>query len=280
MVLKKFVIGIKNYEEGFEVIKLKPYGIFLGSNFKDKNRKELKKFIQELKKTYKRIKIFTDQEGGYASWVLKGYPSPSDIGKLSKKNGLKILKKMAEELNELLIDVNLAPCVDICYDRENEVICKKNRSFGDSNKKVTEKALLFFRTMKKKGIMCCAKHFLNQARAKEDPHKELPESEADWDDLDSDLIPYKKLIKEGIEFIMPGFIKYKKISKEPVLFSEFFIKVILRKKLRFKGILITDDLCMRGILKKYSLKEAIKKSIEAGCDIILVSDFKKLMEIL
>jgi len=278
VIYNNFILGIKNFKEGFEVLKnFRPYAIFLTSAFRDKDLKEIKEFIKDLKNfaDYD-LKIATDQEGGYASWILKDFPSPDEWGKMSLSQFEKDIKEMAQKLKETGIDINFAPCVDICYDEENEVICKKKRSFGKSPEIVSEYAVRFFEIMERKGILCCTKHFINQARAKGDPHKEFPLSDCDLNEIEKDFLPYEVLIKKGVKYIMPGFIKYEKISEKPVLFSEYFLKEILREKLLFKGKIITDDLLMRGILKNYGLKKAIDLSLKAGCDLILISDFNQI----
>ncbi len=271
---RNFIIGIKDFKEGFEVVKnLKPFAIFLTSYFRGKDTKEIREFIRDLKDSARYdLKIATDQEGGYASWILKDFPSPEEWGKMSLKEFEKDVREMAKKLKNLNLDLNFAPCVDICFDSENEVICKKGRSFGKEPKIVTEYSLKFFKIMREEGISSCAKHFINQARAREDPHRELPVSHYNLLELERDFLPYDVLIKNGIEYIMAGFIKYEKISEYPVLFSEFFLKEILRKKLSFKGKIITDDLLMGGIKKYYSLKESIDFSFKAGCDLVLISE--------
>ncbi len=278
MKYSNFILGIKNFEEGFEVLyRYRPFGIFLTSHFKYKDPKEIKEFIKDLKKfAGYDLKIATDQEGGYASWIFKDFPSPSEWAQKDFSEFEKDIKEMAFNLKDIGVDINFAPCVDICYDEENEIICKKKRSFGKTPQIVSKYAVRFFGIMQKKGISCCAKHFINQARASEDPHRGFPVSDCDLKEIEKDFLPYEILIKKGIKYIMAGFIKYKKISDYPVLFSEYFLKEILKKKLLFKGKVITDDLLMGGILKNYSLKEAIELSFKAGCDLILISDAHNL----
>ncbi len=275
---KNFIIGIEDFEEGFEIVKnIKPFAIFLKSCFRNKDLKEIKEFLRDVKNFAQYdLKIATDQEGGYASWILDGFPSPKEWSKMPFIEYEKDVREMARKMKDLGIDINFAPCVDICFDSENEVICKKGRSFGNDPKIVSEYSLKFFRIMKEEGVSCCAKHFINQARAKEDPHRELPVSYCFLLELERDFLPYEVLIKNGIEYIMAGFIKYEKISEYPVLFSEFFLKEILRKKLLFKGKIITDDLLMGGIKKYYSLRESIEFSLKAGCNLILISKFSEI----
>ncbi|MEN3045949.1 MAG: glycoside hydrolase family 3 N-terminal domain-containing protein [Candidatus Hydrothermales bacterium] len=282
MDFSNFIIGISDYEDGFEVVKnFSPFSIFLTSHFKNKNLNELREFIRDLKKfAGYDLKLSTDQEGGYASWVIDGYPSPMKWGQNSLEEFEVSCNKMAKELKSIGIDINFAPCVDICYDEENEVICKKERSFGKNLKIVMEYSYRFYKIMKENGVECCAKHFVNQARAREDPHRDLPVSDSSLKDIARDLLPYKVLIKEGISYIMAGYIKYRRISDEPVVFSEYFIKKLLKKKLSFRGKVITDDLLMGGIKKFYSLRESIKLSMKAGCDLILISDFEFLKKAL
>lgn len=271
---RNFIIGIKDFEEGFEVVKkFRPFGVFLTSKFKGKDLKEIKEFTKDLKNSAKYdLKISTDQEGGYASWILADFPSPEEWSKMPLKNFERDVREMAKKLKDLGLDINFAPCVDICFGNENEVICKKKRSFGKDPEVVAEYSLRFFKIMKEEGISSCAKHFINQARAKEDPHRELPVSDCGLLELEKDFLPYKVLIKNGIDYIMAGFIRYEKISEYPVLFSKFFLKEILRKKLSFKGKIITDDLLMGGIKKYHSLKESIELSFKAGCDLALISE--------
>ncbi|MEN3044105.1 MAG: glycoside hydrolase family 3 N-terminal domain-containing protein [Candidatus Hydrothermales bacterium] len=282
MDFSNFIIGISDYNDGFEAVRdFKPFSIFLTSSFRNKDLREIKEFIRDLKKfSGYDLKFSTDQEGGYASWILDGYPSPMRWAQKSFKEFERSCKEMARKLKNIGIDINFAPCVDICYDNENEVICKKERSFSNSLKTVVDYSYRFYKIMKENGIECCAKHFVNQARAKDDPHKDLPISDFSLKDIIKDFLPYKVLIKEGLFYIMVGYIKYKKISEEPVIFSSYFIKELLRKRLSFRGKVITDDLLMGGIKKFYPLSESIKLSIKAGCDLILISDFKFLKKFL
>ncbi|MGZ8190103.1 MAG: beta-N-acetylhexosaminidase, partial [Methylococcaceae bacterium] len=104
-----------------------------------------------------------------------------------------------------------------------------------------------------------------------DSHLTLPVDERDLDSIRAkDLHPFKQLIAEGLEGIMPAHVVYPKIDPNPAGFSPFWIQQILRRELNFNGTVFSDDLSMEGAASVGDFPERARLAQQAGCDMILV----------
>ncbi|MCL2480550.1 MAG: beta-N-acetylhexosaminidase [Spirochaetaceae bacterium] len=242
----------------------------------------LQKSIEEMQKaalkTELKIPLFiaTDQEGGWVRHV-KGSSSitpgnmalgASEIINDSYMTGFYIGK----ELKALGINMNFAPTVDILINHEAHVIGP--RAFSDDPLRTAILATSYANGMKEAGIICTAKHFPGHGRTSDDSHGRLPIIETTLDELFStDLLPYDFLIKENLPSIMSGHLAFPSVTgdKRPASLSPFFLKDVLREKMEFNGIIITDDMQMNGALYKNSLSESCLAALKAGNDIVMVS---------
>ena len=99
----------------------------------------------------------------------------------------------------------------------------------------------------------------------------MPIDERDLESLrNKDLIPFKQLINEGLEAVMPAHVLYTQIDANPAGFSKFWIQTILREELNFKGVVFSDDLSMEGAAFAGDFPERAKRAQQAGCDMLLV----------
>lgn len=221
-------------------------------------------------KYLKKIKGFiaVDQEGGRVNRITKGVtilPAPRDM-----KTPYRWGKILAKELLGLGIKLDLAPVVDVNTEPGNPII--GDRSFGSDPAVVSRKASAMIRGMQEEGLFACAKHFPGHGPTKRDSHKCLPKvdiSYKEWERIH--LPPFTAAIKAGVSSIMVGHILYPALDKElPASLSYKIVTGILREKLRFKGVIITDDLEMGGITRHFPPEEAAVLSIMSGCDIVLV----------
>jgi beta-N-acetylhexosaminidase len=162
--------------------------------------------------------------------------------------------------------------VDVNVNPENPVIGGMGRSFSADEKIVSEEARAFIDGQHEYGIVTAIKHFPGHGSSRSDSHKGL----ADVSDTyqDRELIPYQELIGDGsADMVMVAHIVNKKIDPEyPATLSSRFIDDILRKRLGFKGVVVSDDMDMGAITKYYGFKEAIVRAINAGCDMLVISN--------
>jgi beta-N-acetylhexosaminidase len=227
------------------------------------------KYLSKLKN--KNLFIAVDQEGGRVNRIKKGVailPPMSEIK--TEKEAYSNGAILAKELKPLGIKLDLAPVVDVNTEIKNPII--GDRSFGSNPLKVKKLSCAMIRGMQDNGLYACAKHFPGHGPTKKDSHKCLPEvniSYENWENIH--LPPFVSAIKAGISCIMVGHILYPCLDKKyPSSLSHKIVTEILRKKLGYKGVIITDDILMKGITKKYTPEEAAVLAINAGADMVLV----------
>lgn len=221
--------------------------------------------------------IATDQEGG---WVrhIKGAtsitPGNLSIGATglpydAYRTGLYI----GEEMRTLGINMNFAPTVDVYTNPEADVIGP--RSFSHDPLKTAELSVAFYEGQNMSKVISTAKHFPGHGDAKQDSHGTLPVINTDFKTLWSrELLPYRFLIKRGIPAIMTGHLAFPNITGkiQPASLSRYFLHNILRKKMGFKGLLITDDMRMTGaIVETGDTPTSCMDALKAGNNMIMVS---------
>ncbi len=221
--------------------------------------------------------IVTDQEGGWVRHVHTGTTETSGNMSLgatripadSYKTGYYI----GMELRTLGINMNFAPTVDVYSNADAHVIGP--RAFSDDPLLTSILSTAYYKGMDSSGIICTAKHYPGHGNADKDSHGALPIIKTDRKTLwERDLLPYRYLVKEGIPAIMSGHIAFPKITgdKIPASLSKLFLTDILREKIGFEGLIITDDIMMNGVqLLPLNTAEIAKAAISAGNDIILMS---------
>ncbi len=259
-----------------------------------KNPRQLKKLISDLKKfSDHKILICIDEEGGKVSRLKKknGFlkiPSAKRVGEKNNKiYSKKIYSLLAKELSFYGINCNFAPVVDIALNPKNKVIVKMGRSYGKNPNIVTTHAEIFIKEMKKRKIISVLKHFPGHGSSFGDTHKGFTDVTNTW--KKKELIPYKILIEKDLApMIMTAHIYNTKLDKEyPSTLSYKINTLLLRKKLGFKGVLISDDMEMGAIRKYYSLDKALPLAINSGVDMLLFAnrqekgtDIEKIIKII
>ena len=276
-----FFVGFKgtNFNKELKIFlrKIKPGGIiFFKQNIK--NKKQVKKIIQDINKCLE-IKPFiaVDQEGGRVQRLRKVCTSTPYLWKLAKV-GLKELLAaqniIAKELKELGFNMNLAPVLDINSNPKNPIIGK--RSISNDPKIVVHYGSEIIKLYMKNKIIPVAKHFPGHGDLDVDSHLDLPVLSKTLNELNNfELLPFIKAIKNNVPVIMVGHIQIpvlEKNKKMPASLSKNIIEKLLKKNLNYKGLVITDELNMKGIARNYKLEKAAYKAIFAGADMILFND--------
>ncbi|MBN1523113.1 MAG: glycoside hydrolase family 3 protein [Spirochaetales bacterium] len=221
--------------------------------------------------------VATDQEGG---WVLHIRGDVSRTGGNLSLGAAGIPKDaytsaffIGEELKAMGINMNYAPNLDIYSNSDADAVGP--RSFSQNPKEVGLFGVAYLRGMIDSGIIATGKHFPGHGATNLDSHGYLPEINISFDTLyERELLPYRMAIREGLPAIMSAHLAFPQIThdKTPATLSKFFLTDVLRGKLGFKGIVVTDDMEMNGVLLNgNSTATACYKAIMAGADMVLVS---------
>lgn len=171
------------------------------------------------------------------------------------------------------LEVNFAPTVDVNNNLNNPVI--HTRSFGSDKERVAEYSIAYMKGMQKAGILTCAKHFPGHGDTDSDSHHLLPVIPHDMERLtDIELYPFRRLIEEGVDMVMVGHLDIPTLdsSGKPSSVSKKIITDLLRNKMGYDGIIVTDGLNMKGITSQIALERIPLEAFQAGCDMILMPD--------
>lgn len=252
------------------------------------NVKEIKqtvKLVDELQKASKKpMLISIDQEGGIVTRLGTGtnFPGNMAIGATrNSKYSYMVGKAIGSELHSLGINVNLAPVIDTNNNPKNPVIGL--RSFSSDPNIVSEMGIPMIKGMQEEKIIAVGKHFPGHGDTATDTHLGLAVVDKSYDELSkTEFVPFKKAIDSGIDMIMTAHVQLPQIEKDyfisktgdkityPSTISDDVITGILRNKMKFNGVVITDALGMKAISDNLGPVEAMKLSINAGVDILLM----------
>ncbi|NLL28120.1 MAG: serine hydrolase [Bacteroidales bacterium] len=181
-------------------------------------------------------------------------------------------KAIGKQCKRLGININFAPVVDINNNPINPVI--NYRSFGENQHKVAKFAEIFCKGMQSEGVLAVIKHFPGHGNTSLDSHHTLPDVTDNAAVVDSvHLHPFKSMIKSGVWGIMVAHVFVPAIdtaSTIPTSLNKNIINGILRKKLNYNGIVITDGLGMQGVLKHHKPGKVEVMAILAGNDALLM----------
>lgn len=182
--------------------------------------------------------------------------------------------EIARQMKILGVHMNFAPVADINSNPDNPVI--GTRSFGSNKKQVTEKAIAYMKGLQENGILACAKHFPGHGDTWQDSHLTLPVVKHNKNSLDTlEIYPFQKLAYAGVSAIMSGHLQLPALDSRknmPASLSDKVVHNILRKELRYEGLIITDALNMRAVADNYQNGEAEVMALLAGNDILLFSE--------
>jgi len=241
-------------------------------------KKQLATLTKELQACSRdgKLLIAVDQEGGRVQRLKSKYgfygkfPKASDVIKMDQSKIKETYTKMSQELKSVGINYDLAPVVDLDINMKNHVIHGLGRSFGKDPKTVAKYASTFIDAMHSNGVLTSIKHFPGHGSSVGDTHKGFVDVTNLWQKVE--LEPYR-LLKDKADTVMVAHVFNKKIdAKYPASLSYKTITKMLRWKLGYHGVVITDDLQMGAISNKYGLKNTLKLAINAGDDILLIGN--------
>lgn len=258
---------IQNYKIG---------GIILyRKNFK--TYAEMLKLIEELKtlNINNKIPLFIaiDQEGGRVNRMPKQIENLPSANQVAEIGGKELVQKSANITGKLLrnsgYNLNFAPVLDI--KRFGDKTAIGDRSFGKNKNVVSECGITAMKELQKNKIIPVIKHFPGHGATKQDSHHFLPIINSSMKKIENeDMYPFQKAIENGAEAILVGHLLIRNVTGiYPASLSRKFITKYLRKKYRYNGLIVTDDLKMKAIKFIYGCDLAVTKAFEAGNDIIV-----------
>jgi beta-N-acetylhexosaminidase len=225
-----------------------------------------------------------DQEGGRVERTKTIAPSlPSAVAFAAMPDAEQIAwaGALTGDLLRLLgLNLNFAPVLDLDYFPELQNGLNQ-RCWGRNSQDVINRAGVWNRWMRKRGILGCGKHFPACARAKSDPHQDLPISDATIEEMmKEDVLAYTALMPE-LDAVMLAHVCFPNVDKEfPASLSKRIITDWLRGQLGFDHhLVLTDDLDMGAIVKRYGRGEDVKLAISAGNDLAMICHQTETAEI-
>ena len=229
--------------------------------------------------------VATDQEGGNVSRITFGTTGVSTMG-LGAVKDAETVTSMAriygEELHLLGINTDFAPVIDVNNNPNNPVI--GIRSFSDSTEWVSNCGLAYMKGLQETGTIATAKHFPGHGDTGTDSHTGFPLIERSYEELaERELVPFQNAIDAGVDMIMTAHIQYPKIEDEtyvsvstgeevylPATMSDDILTDLLRNKMGFQGVIVTDALDMGAITDNFAYEDVIRMTINAGADLIVL----------
>jgi beta-N-acetylhexosaminidase len=218
--------------------------------------------------------ISIDQEGGTVNRLKPDYGFPHSYShkELGEEDDVVHTEKHGQHIAQVLrsygINLNFAPCVDLGINKENKAIYGRNRTFSDDPFNVTAHARAYIQGHKKEGVLTALKHFPGHGSSLADTHLGMANVTESWSQKET--IPYEVLINEGLcDMVMTTHIFNQNLDPEyPATLSRQVITGMLRDKLQFEGVIISDDLQMQAITDHFGLDKVVELALIAGVDVL------------
>jgi beta-N-acetylhexosaminidase len=239
------------------------------------SRAQVKALLQSLQRRARTpLLVAIDQEGGRVNRLKPAYGFPEtlsheELGTLNQpEQTFAHAERTAKTLRNLGVNWNLAPVVDLALGPDNPIISGKRRSFSADPEIVARHAMEFASAHRRHGIMTCAKHFPGHGSARGDTHLGAVDVTRHW--TERELIPFQRLIQSGLcDANMTAHVFNARLDPDrPATLSRRVLHGMLRGRLGFEGVIVSDDMEMKAIANEYSLEEAVRLGIEAGLDVL------------
>jgi beta-N-acetylhexosaminidase len=222
--------------------------------------------------------IAVDHEGGRVQRFRDGFtaiPAMRALGDAWEQNPAqaKSLARdagyvLASELRSHGVDLTFAPVLDVDYKRSSVI---GDRAFHADPEIIANLAHALVKGLHEGGMSSVGKHYPGHGHVRADSHHEVPVDERSYSQIEQcDLIPFRRLIGNGLGAVMPAHVIYPQIDRLPAGFSSKWLKQILRRDLGFNGVIFSDDLSMEGAKGVGGIVERADAALNAGCDMVLV----------
>jgi beta-N-acetylhexosaminidase len=218
--------------------------------------------------------ISIDHEGGRVQRLASPFthfPTAACLGATSSPFlAGRVGEAMAEELRAVGIDLNFAPILDVLTNPGNPVI--GDRAFSSRPDIVAQMGGALMLGLQKGGVIPCGKHFPGHGHTSADSHITLPCVDKTFDELmQAEIPPFRRVISAQVATIMTAHVLYPALDPDlPATLSPAILTGLLRQKLGYRRVVITDDLEMGAIASHLSVGEATVKALYAGADMVLI----------
>ena len=247
---------------------------------------QLARLVRELRAVRSAPLLVTvDHEGGRVQRFREGFtpiPPMRELGRAWDLDPLaacaeatRLGKLMGAELRAVDIDLSFTPVLDLDHGRSKVI---GHRAFHGDPRVVAMLVQAFTHGLLIAGMAHCGKHFPGHGWAEVDSHHALPEDHRSLDAiLASDAAPYGWL-RQSLTAVMPAHILYPKVDAQPAGFSRVWLQDVLRGRLGFDGVIISDDLAMEGAAVAGDVHSRARLALSAGCDLLLVCNRPDLVD--
>ena len=230
---------------------------------------------EALKKQGSPLFLAVDQEGGRVARLkepFRSFPGNAAIGMDAEpvKRAIEFATVTSREMKVVGLNMNLAPVVDVQRGEIEKHLA--GRSFGEDPEVVAFLGRTVVKRLQENGIMAVAKHFPGLGRADVDPHFHLPKINIDLEELERiNIPPFAAAIEEGVCGIMTSHAIYPALDPHrPATLSPLVLTELLRERMGFRGLTISDDLEMGAIAREWSVADGALQAFLAGADILLI----------
>lgn len=241
---------------------------------------QLQNYTQQAAKEQKNnlypLLIGLDYEGGKVSRLNEsaGFPktiAAAEVAKMPLDQAETYAAQMAKTLQDAGVNLEFAPVLDVNVNPKNPIIGELGRSFSADPAQVTKYAQVFSQAFHDAGVLCSYKHFPGHGSSTSDSHLGFVDISKTWQHYE--LQPYKDLLNQpgSCALVMTGHLVNHQLDPKdyPGTLSAAMTTDLLRNKLNFQGVIITDDLQMKAIADHYDLATTLTMAINAGADILL-----------
>jgi len=226
--------------------------------------------------------IAIDQEGGRIQRLrsLHGFPETPSAAMLGRhadpETAYDLYATMAEGLADLGFNVSFGPVVDLDIEPQNPIISQLQRAYAADAPTVTAFARAFIEAHRAADILTSPKHFPGHGSTLLDSHDSLPDITLTW--TEQELEPYRVLLAEDLaDMVMVGHLVLDREAEAdglPATLSRAITTGLLRERLGFAGVIVSDDMEMGAIIEDHELAEALTMAIRAGIDLLIVSNYR------
>ncbi|HOI13574.1 MAG TPA: glycoside hydrolase family 3 protein [Methanoculleus sp.] len=224
------------------------------------------------------IFIAVDQEGGAVCRLKESYGfsptvSARTLGQQNNETATRAAgRALAAMVGENGFNLNFAPVVDLAVNPDSPAIGRLNRSFSDNATVVAENARWIIEEHHRIGVMTAIKHFPGHGSAMADTHEGFTDVTETWSE--EELLPYQDLIGRGLpDMVMTAHVYNANLDPDyPATLSKPTVTGILRDRLGYRGVVVTDAMDMGAIYGNYDLEDSLNLSLNAGCDIFLFAN--------
>ncbi len=222
--------------------------------------------------------ISVDHEGGHVFRLPEPFtifPPMERVGAAClREKSLDLARRVGEafgrELRAVGFNVDWAPVLDVNSNPKNPVI--GDRAFSSRPEEAASAAMSFWKGLQGVGVLGCGKHFPGHGDTTEDSHETLPVVKKSREELERcELVPFREAVGKKISLMMTAHVSFPALDSEwPATLSEKILLGLLKKEMGFGGLVVSDDLFMKGITARWSVEAAAERFLRAGGDLVLL----------